>query len=895
MSYTEICDKFETAAVHVRSGTAIGSHLCTFFKSYKKSLDLFSQQILKHVENLSTELPKDAQNSTLIPALGAFAAHFKRILNQQTSLSRSIQLEIIDPLDAFILQLNTSNSQCVSKGAPTYRQLLKAKQKMEKLKNKHFISGEKAETAEAMISIDATPERQLKMQKQANYYRLLANRASETYEKSVHDANLCWNKYDSIIPGIMVSLQQNEESRIHFIKYTLEKYSKHHSSFQSILKSIFTEFDIQLANINSEIDVTSFVEANKSKRYKNREEFISYERWKKMSLESRIEEEKLNESYENLEESVVIADEDPDLELVNTVLDFLVPNSRIFTEEAEDLNAEKPEEKNLDANYYANLSELLHSQEGRELFIDSLEIRKSSEPVGYSKITQLAALIKSLLTMMMIEDDRDPNIITKIVTISHEFFTEDESGKKLFLSSFICSHNIWADRTRWESAIEFAIQSKIEADMESLAKQRRRNRRWSSIFTTIKQLFQKDLSQEREKSTAFLIVSQFNFHMIQMGVSHDTINSIILAVCQDVNLDSERTCILLSEVIGTKNLNGKIFEPRKVSSLEIRNKERLKFGVLLPIGLAIDFLDPLECTTIVLVCKKWKEVLYRHIIKKWLTEWDISEGKRKCLRTYAWAELLNAHLRPVEYSLFYDKLSAPSLTLKKYEEIITMDVARSFQSNHIVDEKSLSNILKSYVLYNPEVGYCQGMNFLAGTLLSQIQDEELTFKCLVGMIERFQMSNLYIHSLPKLKQFFYMLDRMIGIFLPEIHEQFKIIGLCSSHFSAPWFITMFASTLLGKFDILYPLWDLFLLEGWKVIFKASMAILKKVSQEMSGKQYEDIMYLLANIHSASCPIRVFDDQFLQEVKDMEISNALLRDLESEYEHLKIRAYNRSTK
>lgn len=34
---------------------------------------------------------------------------------------------------------------------------------------------------------------------------------------------------------------------------------------------------------------------------------------------------------------------------------------------------------------------------------------------------------------------------------------------------------------------------------------------------------------------------------------------------------------------------------------------------------------------------------------------------------------------------------------------------------------------------------------------------------------------------------------------------------------------------------------------------------------------------------------MFDDQFMQKVRDIKVSESLLRDLESEFEHLKIRA------
>ena len=46
-------------------------------------------------------------------------------------------------------------------------------------------------------------------------------------------------------------------------------------------------------------------------------------------------------------------------------------------------------------------------------------------------------------------------------------------------------------------------------------------------------------------------------------------------------------------------------------------------------------------------------------------------------------------------------------------------------------ENRLYNVLKAYTSYDPEIGYCQGMNFIAVLLLTYIQDEEYAFWSLV--------------------------------------------------------------------------------------------------------------------------------------------------------------------
>lgn len=43
----------------------------------------------------------------------------------------------------------------------------------------------------------------------------------------------------------------------------------------------------------------------------------------------------------------------------------------------------------------------------------------------------------------------------------------------------------------------------------------------------------------------------------------------------------------------------------------------------------------------------------------------------------------------------------------------------------------LFNVLKAFQSYDPQIGYCQGMNFLTAMLLQHIPDEEDAFWCLV--------------------------------------------------------------------------------------------------------------------------------------------------------------------
>ena len=57
--------------------------------------------------------------------------------------------------------------------------------------------------------------------------------------------------------------------------------------------------------------------------------------------------------------------------------------------------------------------------------------------------------------------------------------------------------------------------------------------------------------------------------------------------------------------------------------------------------------------------------------------------------------------------------------------------------------KQLTNVLQAYSVKKPEVGYCQGMNFLVQRLLSVGMTEEEAFWTLVMMIENYFPPDMY--------------------------------------------------------------------------------------------------------------------------------------------------------
>ena len=68
---------------------------------------------------------------------------------------------------------------------------------------------------------------------------------------------------------------------------------------------------------------------------------------------------------------------------------------------------------------------------------------------------------------------------------------------------------------------------------------------------------------------------------------------------------------------------------------------------------------------------------------------------------------------------YYDHLvSIPEATSNKAIRQIDKDISRTFPGNDSFSKIELRRVLVAYSLRNPNVGYCQGLNFVVATILS---------------------------------------------------------------------------------------------------------------------------------------------------------------------------------
>lgn len=103
---------------------------------------------------------------------------------------------------------------------------------------------------------------------------------------------------------------------------------------------------------------------------------------------------------------------------------------------------------------------------------------------------------------------------------------------------------------------------------------------------------------------------------------------------------------------------------------------------------------------------------------------------------------------------------------------------------------SLRRVLRAYSQYDSDVGYCQGMNFIAAMFLIFTSSEEEAFWLLVVVMneEPYKLRELYGKDMSGTKEVLFIADKLMKQFVPKLTKHFDNEGIHNSMFVTQWFI-----------------------------------------------------------------------------------------------------------
>eukprot|EP00952_Eustigmatos_sp_NYUAD-ZCMA_P013111 52313-Eustigmatos_ZCMA.PRE.1 len=76
------------------------------------------------------------------------------------------------------------------------------------------------------------------------------------------------------------------------------------------------------------------------------------------------------------------------------------------------------------------------------------------------------------------------------------------------------------------------------------------------------------------------------------------------------------------------------------------------------------------------------------------------------------------------------------------------------------------------------------------------------------------LDEMWAAGMPRLKLCFHVLDRLIAMRCPALHQHFQDCGVHVAMFSSKWFVTLFANLDTLPLKTVLRIWDVFFVEGY---------------------------------------------------------------------------------
>uniref|UniRef100_A0A8D1EX17 TBC1 domain family member 1 n=1 Tax=Sus scrofa TaxID=9823 RepID=A0A8D1EX17_PIG len=214
--------------------------------------------------------------------------------------------------------------------------------------------------------------------------------------------------------------------------------------------------------------------------------------------------------------------------------------------------------------------------------------------------------------------------------------------------------------------------------------------------------------------------------------------------------------------------------------------------------------------------------------------------------------------------------------LTSQQHAILIDLGRTFPTHPYFSAQlgagqlSLYNILKAYSLLDQEVGYCQGLSFVAGILLLHMGEEE-AFNMLKFLMFDMGLRKQYRPDMIILQVQMYQLSRLLHDYHRDLYNHLEEHEIGPSLYAAPWFLTVFASQF--PLGFVARVFDMIFLQGSEVIFKVALSLLG--SHKPLILQHENLETIVDFIKSTLPNLGLVQmEKTISQVFEMDISKQL---------------------
>ncbi|CAR31032.1 hypothetical protein ZYGR_0P03380 [Zygosaccharomyces rouxii] len=266
-------------------------------------------------------------------------------------------------------------------------------------------------------------------------------------------------------------------------------------------------------------------------------------------------------------------------------------------------------------------------------------------------------------------------------------------------------------------------------------------------------------------------------------------------------------------------------------------------------------------------------------------EQKITDGIPQQIRGIIWQLIANS--KSVEFEVIYNTLRD---TESPHESSIRRDMKRT---KFIPENKfeNLFNVIKVYSVFDPDVGYTQGMAFIVTPLLLNTDTEAEAFGLLVRLMKGYGLRRMYLPEMPGLMLMLYQFDRLLEENSPQLYNHLTRQGVRSSMYATQWFLTFFAYKFPLEFVL--RIYDIVFVEGMESFLKFAVNLMLKNIDSLLDLQFDKLLdflkdelffyYLKANVEQRKMETDDDGSVFKKEISSIESPQKRIRTEDEEYD------------
>ena len=881
-----------------------------FFKTMSINGIKFAEKSKKSLEDFFIELKNENSSATHIICLSNFYNGLKTYFDKMKTIFQNIDTSCAEKASEFSANFKTKNNESINSIYKLNTKLKEETSNLEKTKFDYFNANKVADQDYLKTQKETKKEEEMKKNK-------------EIYEKSCKNLDIMKEKYFLKINSFNKNLALIEKNYASIVTKIYSEQEKKISFYHEVLNNLKTqinnisEANKDIINILEKINKSQNVERdvglfkddyNYLDENKQRfifESFLDYEVFRNKAVDKKNNMNKEKDKKNN--SNWVFNKNDETEEKINDLIKNIFNGNDKINDE--------------DITYLMNFVE--SNKENKDKFIAILKYNYTNNN-QFLKINNihnfnvLANLIQLIIDSYSNDIDSNLDKFYFMIKISENtlFCDTDFISVKNYLCQKTCSLNLLKQKKFWMKLINTEIkevtEEKTRAEIEKKEKGNIRgniNEKSNSSFSNYWHIFSSG-NKKVENEIVFgqkykdnlpicclEVIEKYIQHFSYFNIPKDKSIEIVKEIYNIYKFQKIYLDYFIYEINSNNHSNKKvfindIFEVTKIKfdynkySFIYNEIKEISSPKLIAFINSLKYLNSKEYFNIMLLNKEYyspiKKIIYKIVLLK---NPELSLEKKLLI----WKTILNYSENKAKYN--YEEIKKEIIAKsenKKGRDVIDLDVVRTnFDKDKEINQKKLSNILKSVVQSTPELIYNQGMNYVGAFMLNITNNEEDAFYLFLGLLTSTKYGHLFKNDLAQLKKFFYVFGRIISIFIPELYNFLLCNNIKVNYFISSWFITLFTNAYQYIKDkenpkIILKIFDLFFLNNWKSIIITSISLLKVYEPKIMLFNSEEILrFLINDIIKENYFENANFDRFMYISYNFKIDDMLIENIEKE--------------